>query len=580
MTKKVRKRLLIILAVIVVFVVIIGLFLNLILGSFMSKAVNAELSKISTESELNITIDNVKINVFSRTLIFKGISVKVDSSYFEEFKLGKANKPTLTEFYISDLRLRGFDISNLIFDKHLDLRKILIKGVDLTLYKTDKYIKKITKKTPQKSFDLDSIHIKGLHKIDLSKIEIDKFSLRTINANNGDTINSYNGNQFEIRGISLDSHNGSEGYFKINTKKLNLKLRQQRFDLKGGNYFVYFKKLDFYFADSTIKISDFMFKPARDKYKIAASLKYTQEVIDVEVKAISIHGLKVGDAIRYGIVDIDSILIDKLKIELYKDKNKPWNYDKRPMFLQQKLKHLKQPLHIDMVKVSNSKLIYSERPKDSKKLLVVDISNMSAQLDFVTSIRDSLRSGKNLKINLKGYLMNTSHLNLDVVMPYNSRVDTFYFAGYLGPADFVKFNPAIYPATGIKFDAGKLESVKFSANASPKRAEGKMTMIYSGLEAEVTKKDVEEKDKALSWLANVVLPKSNPSKKGKLKVAKIEVDRVEYKGLGNFIWKSVQSGLVNTILPTGKKIKQEQIAEPHTKKETKKKRKRRRDRKK
>lgn len=580
MTKKARKRLLIVLAVLVVFVVAIGLSLNFILGSIMTKAVNAELFKISNESELNITIDNIKVNVFSRTLIFKGISVKVDSSYFEEFKLGNTNKPTLTEFYISDLRLRGFDVSNYLFNRHLDLKKILIKGVDLNVYRADKYKKMPLKNTANKQFDLDSLYIKGLNKIDLSKVEVDKFSFHMIEAKSGDTINSYNGTQFEIRGISLDSHNGSEGYFKINTNKLNLKLRRQRFDLKGGNYFVYFKKLDFYFADSTIRISDFMFKPARDKYKIAASLEFTQEVIDVEVKAISIHGLKVGDAIRYGIVDIDSILIDKLKIELYKDKNKPWNYDKRPMFLQQKLKHLKQPLHIDMVKVSNSKLIYSERPKDSKKLLVVDISNMNAQLDFVTSIRDSLRSGKKLKINLNGYLMNTSHLNLDVIMPYNSRVDTFYFAGSLGPADFVKFNPAIYPATGIKFDAGKLESVMFSANASPKGAKGKMTMRYSGLEAEVTKKDVEEKDKTLSWLANAVLPKSNPSKKGKLKVAKIEVDRIEYKGLGNLIWKSVQSGLVNTILPTGKKIKQEKAIEPKTEKETKKKRKKRRDRKK
>ena len=69
---------------------------------------------------------------------------------------------------------------------------------------------------------------------------------------------------------------------------------------------------------------------------------------------------------------------------------------------------------------------------------------------------------------------------------------------------------------------------------------------------------IEEKEKkGLTWIANSVMVKSNPSDKGKLKVALIEAERVPYKGFSNLLWKSVMSGMVNTINPVGKTVKRE-----------------------
>jgi hypothetical protein len=56
----------------------------------------------------------------------------------------------------------------------------------------------------------------------------------------------------------------------------------------------------------------------------------------------------------------------------------------------------------------------------------------------------------------------------------------------------------------------------------------------------------------MTWAANTAVRSQNPGKKGKLIIAHIDFERVMYKGFGNLIWKSVQSGLVNTVAPTGK----------------------------
>ena len=75
-------------------------------------------------------------------------------------------------------------------------------------------------------------------------------------------------------------------------------------------------------------------------------------------------------------------------------------------------------------------------------------------------------------------------------------------------------------------------------------------MLYSNIDANLI---IEKKEKkALSWIANSVIAESNPSAKGKLKVAFIEAERVPYKGFSNLLWKSVMSGMINTINPVGK----------------------------
>jgi len=35
-------------------------------------------------------------------------------------------------------------------------------------------------------------------------------------------------------------------------------------------------------------------------------------------------------------------------------------------------------------------------------------------------------------------------------------------------------------------------------------------------------------------------------------VGQIQVERVPYKGLGNYLWKGVESGLINSLSPFGK----------------------------
>ncbi len=57
--------------------------------------------------------------------------------------------------------------------------------------------------------------------------------------------------------------------------------------------------------------------------------------------------------------------------------------------------------------------------------------------------------------------------------------------------------------------------------------------------------------------------------KGKVIVALIEFERVPYKGFGNLVWKSFMSGMMNTMIPFGKRLKESEVLKEKRKQEHK-----------
>ena len=229
--------------------------------------------------------------------------------------------------------------------------------------------------------------------------------------------------------------------------------------------------------------------------------------------------------------------------------------------------------------VKNSFLLYEEKHEDTEDLMTISIADLNAEINNITSIKDSLNTEKELAINLKGKLNKKAALNLDISMPYNSYNNSFSFSGQVGNAKFSDFNSAIYPALGAKIDLGELESVRFSVYGNPQGTKGNMTMRYSDVEADffkTNKKNKGEKNKTISWITNTVIATQNPTPKGKVKTALIEFERVPYKGFGNLIWKSFMSGMINTMIPFGKQVKESKIIKEKRKEQNKEERKEKR----
>ncbi|MEJ2595882.1 MAG: hypothetical protein P8100_12335 [bacterium] len=546
--KKMRKSMLIILSIVMVIVIGVILSLNLIIASVLRGKIDAALEKNKTTYQ--VSLGGVGGNIFFGNIRLKDITIQPDSTLIGHLREGSAKENMAIEAHIPLIRIAGIGLYDAIVNQEIDIRKLEVRKANIRLLKEeqkDEFEK-------EDGFNPDSIYLKNVSGISIGSILLTDNTIELYDLVKDKQMLMNTLSELRLSGILLQSRPGSEDVFRVVTDRFKLKIEKEEFDLPGGDYRMFFDDFEFTMSDSSLVISQFAYKPTRDRLEIATQYKYTREIFDMSMERLELQAIHIGKFIREGAFYMDSIDIYGLHLDILKDKRYPFNESLRPKLIHQAIRELDFPLYIGNAQIHESYLIYQEKEENVKEWMTVSLGELNVSADFITSVRDSTRTGRPMMIDLKARLMEKALLQVQFAMPLNSREDTFFFSGSLGPAPFLVFNQASRPALGAFFTGGELHSIVFKGSANRTHSSGEMTMLYKDLVAEVLKKDQKSKNKFLSWATNVALRTSNPNPRGKTAVAVMEFDRVMYKGFGNFMWKTLQSGIVNTVSPTGKNV--------------------------
>ncbi len=568
---KLQKRFLVITGIIVGILVIAVIAINIFLATVIRGKIDEALNKSTTDYQ--ITIKRVGVNILTGNLNIRGLKIIPDSSLINDVKQGKTNLKFIQHSEIGLFRIAGVDLYKAIVLGEIYARKIEIRKANIRIDKGPKPSKTVeeTEAKNNDKINLDSIYIKGLNKINLHEIDLVNCKLEIFDLAKDEKLFSTGSLDLSLHSVDFVTYPDNPNVFRMEFSKFKAELSTQSLMLPGGWYNLDINKLYYNNAENFLRIDGLGLHPTyKDKYKMAKAFKYTKEIVDLDIDKIFIQSFNLIDATTKNMVFIDSIGISGLNVAILKDKRYPFNETLRPKLPHQLLKHLGFPLYIKMINLTGSNLVYQEKMKDIKELMTASLSDLNVNVQFVTSVKDSIRTGKRMKIKLKANFMKKVPLKIDFVFPLNTVKDTFYFAGSLGAANLKIFNQAAFPAIGMQFVKGHLESVHFKGSANDSVSSGQMTMLYKDLNAEVLKKDRIRKNKFLSWAADAVSRSGNPGKKGKTRVAIMGFNRVMYKGFGNFVWKTLQTGIVNTVSPFGKTVKDDKAVKQKRKEQNQK----------
>jgi len=536
----------------ILIVLIAGItIINIILGNIIETQIKNSLNKHDT-TNYHVELRKVNANILTGNINLKDLRISPDSSFVGRIKQGGIEQSMAIELTVPTFRLAGINLYKVVASQDIIINKILFKNANFKLYVGNKS-KKETRVGDDKKINIDSIYMKGLNGIEIGKIEFTKCKFEIYDLVKEQVVIKNKDLRFEVKDFYLNELEGNNDYFSLNLDNVKIELLKQKFNVPGGNYYINLDRFYFDLSESVVELEKFELKPTyTDKYKLAEKLKFTSEIFDVTIEKIKVSSFDLKKVVEDGIFLIDSINIEGLDLNIFKDKRLPFDEDKRPKMLQQALKNMRLPLYVGKINLKDSYMIYQERTESSSELLTAILADLNVQVHFVSSIKDSINTGKPMLINLQSKFMGKTPLTVNFALPINSSVDTFYFSGHLASAKMKEFNRASLPAIGVKFNSGQLNELSFSGSGNSRSSKGEMTMLYTDLDAEVVKKNQKDKSKFLSWAANTVVHTSNPGKNNKLRVAIMEAERVIYKGFVNLIWRSIQGGIVNTVTPTGK----------------------------
>ncbi len=562
--KKYKRLLLAIVAVI-----LLGILANFLITNAINKKVQDLLSKADIEN-YTVSVKHVRFNLFDRSLLIRDFLFSPEDSAMIELKDGVLERHALNKISATRIQLKGVHLLPLIFSRDIRVNKLL---VDDLLYQ--KFINKNIPATENESGEikLDSIRIEGLNGLELDRLKFDNLKVQIIDLENGEITFQNDPIEFEMSGFRLEKV-GPQHFRPLPVKDV-FDIRGIRVDFTEKNYSFSIDGINVDLQQGQTLISGVALTPMIPKEELAASYPFNTEVYTISMEGLSMHGFNWRKAFEGNGYFIDSINISGFLVDIYKDKRKPFNEQKRPKFLHDRLKQMKTPLRIQRISMENSGLFYEERLENKDLLLKVTMSDMSLQLDNVTSIRTYREEP--LRIESRSKLMGKADLQIHLVLPLKDNESTFYFSGTLGPSRMKYYDSAIIPALGLKVLNGDIDSMTFEAQANHQSSSGSMTLLYHDMEAEVFKLGERDTEKSgfLSWSVNQLIHRSNPGNNGQVRVAAMQAERVEYKGMGNYLWKTLQSGIVNTVAPFG--TSPEKAAKKEERRDRKEERRRKRD---
>jgi hypothetical protein len=472
----------------------------------------------------------------------------------DELRFSTADK----QIAAKQLVVKPKSINSKIDQFELNVPSLVMDGVDLdNAYRNDKFLFESIK-LEKPSFKLQN-NTKDSVKFDPFKINLyshfESFA------------NVFASNSLSVNDADLSFYRNGKMIFH---ELISFGLTNLRIDDKPSQGFLHAKEFSFHIPDLSRQKKLY-------KYTIG-DMNYSSKGDRFTAKNIHIipnynrenHQKQVGSQSDYFQGTIDSLCFDKsdirrwfdkeeliskmisvngLNLDIYRDKRTPFNEQQRPGMLQDLIREAGHSFMIDSLKLVNSMVTYTEQPAISDYEGIIRFSKIQASLAPVSNIKSISGNLHDLRFEGSATIMDSCQLKTTMDFKMNDPLNSFNAEGSLSPFNMHVLNPILEPLALISIRTGKVEQFRFSFSANESSSNGNLYFGYDNLKISVLeKKNGNTKEsKFASFMANSLLLRSKNPRGKELLPDEISIQRDEKRSVLNYLWKSVFSGIRNTL---------------------------------
>ncbi len=251
------------------------------------------------------------------------------------------------------------------------------------------------------------------------------------------------------------------------------------------------------------------------------------------------------------------LTINGLDLNIYRDKQLPFDESRKPKMIQDMIKSSKYKFALDSFKIENSKITYTEQPASGDDEGKIGFTNIGARLMPFTNMKTASGIIPDFSLNGRATILDSCHLKVNMNYEMNNPDNRFTVNGSLSPFNMHILNPVLEPLSMVSIRSGHVDSFDFSFTANKTSATGDLLFGYKELRISVleTKNGNTREAKFASFLANSLLVRNKNPRGKELLPEAISFQRDQKHSMLNYWWKSIFSGVRNTL---GFKEKQEQ----------------------
>ncbi len=538
---RIRKRIAIP-ALLLVLLAVLTAFLNPILEGSLKAYLSEKLVVHNRDARYALDYQTLELNIFRERLRLGGLRVRSTTSVDSA-----APGDRLQQLLIPQVTLSGIGLTHFLWADELELHAI---EFDSLMVRLDKHRESV--ETKKGGVRIDSIKLPGFSAFKLGAFSIGHFQLQIRDSSGQDTLARFHGNDLLLKGVAFaETERGDREALIPGLTGLELELGPQKYNWGNGLYGLDFESFHYRFEGGRLRIDSLSMNPEGGEETFAQRNVHSYEMYTAACRSLEITDLDLAGLLDQGRLHMGSVRIDGLNAQIFRDKTRPYDTGRNVAMPTQALAGIDFEIRSDSVVLDSAYLGYYERLPDTDQHVEVSFHELFAVISNIRTTRQALEGSDTLKVALRSNLLEAVPVSLDLRMPYAS--DRVLLSGRTsGSSRLHQLNPTIYPALNMRFSGGRLDGIYFTASGNYHRMRGELEMLYTDLEVELLDPDHDTR-KTLSWLANTLVKNSNPNRRGKTIVGMIDFERTPYKGVWNYVWKSVQSGVVNTLNPLGER---------------------------
>ena len=243
------------------------------------------------------------------------------------------------------------------------------------------------------------------------------------------------------------------------------------------------------------------------------------------------------------------MLVKGLNLDIYRDKQMPFDETRRPKMLQELIKSMKLPIAVDSMILTNSQVSYSEKKESDDLEGKIHFTNIHTRIMPFTNMKASNGMIPDFKLDGTATIQDSCQLKVSMNYLMNNPENKFNVKGSLGSFNMRILNPVLEPLALVSIRSGKVNQFHFNFSADKTGATGQLFFGYDNLKISVLEmKDGNTKEaRFASFLANSILLRSKNPRGKELLPDEITFIRDQKRSDLNYWWKSIFSGVKNTL---------------------------------
>jgi hypothetical protein len=536
-----RKRLIVILSALTLIILIVVLSFDRILEGIVKRELNSQLRN-PENSLYQFRFDNLRLGVLSGNLKITGLEILPTDSASNLLHSGKIK--SLIHTRAQSFEIENFRYMKLIRNGIMKISSVRFSGID-TEYIINPEAKKVKQKNTSTLHELFSDEFQEAD-VETIQIQADKIHFRKLQ----DSLSF-----FQIDSISLQiddvlaNQETLEQTIPVNFK--NIQLSSGHFSMNSmENYEISTESIDLDILDSKLTINGFQLKPKYSREDFNNKIRYNDDLFSIRTKSIVFNDLQLTEFASEEIAHIHSLTIEEPEIEIYRDKRLPDAPFKYKPLLAGSIHKIPLNILVDSLLIRQGKLSYEEQTDVSDQPGKVFFDPFYISAYNITNDSVKIAENSELLIDFQGNIMAAATLKSSLDIDLSSKNESFTVRGSLEPVSGTVFNPMVENLLPVTIHSGDVSRTEYYFMATDNASMGQLILEYENLKVDVQKKkDHNKKATLISLVANGLVKGKNLPEQGSYNRGSIQFERRKDRAIVNYLWKSIQSGIISIIAP-------------------------------